>query len=151
MDCSLQGSSVHGIFQARVLEWVPTIQNKKFKFFKKSLSYTASHLPSWGSLSSWFPCPHLATTHASRLWLNTLSAGHPSLLHPLHLDACAWHLFHGISVCTLPSSPGKCVFLKGRTSSQLVSGVQGFMQSLAYSRGTEMLPKGQRALPYILS
>ena len=22
MDCSLQGSSVHGIFQARVLEWV---------------------------------------------------------------------------------------------------------------------------------
>ena len=24
MDCSLPGSSVHGIFQARVLEWVPT-------------------------------------------------------------------------------------------------------------------------------
>ena len=23
MDCSLPGSSVHGIFQARVLEWVP--------------------------------------------------------------------------------------------------------------------------------
>ena len=23
MDCSLQGSSIHGIFQARVLEWVP--------------------------------------------------------------------------------------------------------------------------------
>ena len=22
MDCSLQGSSVHGIFQARILEWV---------------------------------------------------------------------------------------------------------------------------------
>ena len=22
MDCSLQGSSIHGIFQARVLEWV---------------------------------------------------------------------------------------------------------------------------------
>ena len=25
MDCSLQGSSVHGIFQARVLEWVAVI------------------------------------------------------------------------------------------------------------------------------
>ena len=24
MDCSLSGSSVHGIFQARVLEWVAT-------------------------------------------------------------------------------------------------------------------------------
>ena len=23
MDCSLPGSSVHGIFQARVLEWLP--------------------------------------------------------------------------------------------------------------------------------
>ena len=23
MDCSLSGSSIHGIFQARVLEWVP--------------------------------------------------------------------------------------------------------------------------------
>ena len=23
MDCSLIGSSVHGIFQARILEWVP--------------------------------------------------------------------------------------------------------------------------------
>ena len=23
MDCSLPGSSVHGIFQARALEWVP--------------------------------------------------------------------------------------------------------------------------------
>ena len=23
MDCSLLGSSIHGIFQARVLEWVP--------------------------------------------------------------------------------------------------------------------------------
>ena len=23
MDCSIPGSSIHGIFQARVLEWVP--------------------------------------------------------------------------------------------------------------------------------
>ena len=23
MDCSLPGSSIHGIFQARILEWVP--------------------------------------------------------------------------------------------------------------------------------
>ena len=27
MDCSLPGSSVHGIFQARVLEWGATIFN----------------------------------------------------------------------------------------------------------------------------
>ena len=29
MDCSLPGSSVHGIFQARVLEWVATSFSKK--------------------------------------------------------------------------------------------------------------------------
>ena len=29
MDCSLRGSSVHGIFQARVLEWVPREATEK--------------------------------------------------------------------------------------------------------------------------
>ena len=39
MDCILPGSSFHGIFQARVLEWVAIatpIQNKKFSVWKKS-------------------------------------------------------------------------------------------------------------------
>ena len=36
MDCSLQGSSVHGIFQARVLEWVATAFSiEKAREFKK--------------------------------------------------------------------------------------------------------------------
>ena len=34
-DCSLQGSSVHGVFQARILDWVaifkPTSKKKKKK------------------------------------------------------------------------------------------------------------------------
>ena len=40
MDCSLQGSSVHGIFQARVLEWgatafsINTLKNTKLYIFK---------------------------------------------------------------------------------------------------------------------
>ena len=41
MDCGLPGSSVHGIFQARVLEWGYTpIQNKKFKVWKKNNKIT---------------------------------------------------------------------------------------------------------------
>ena len=32
MDCSLPGSSVHGIFQARVLEWVPWYTSKNTSF-----------------------------------------------------------------------------------------------------------------------
>ena len=47
MDCSLPGSSIHGIFQARVLEWVAiafstypyyTIINGQSKY-SKSLTY----------------------------------------------------------------------------------------------------------------
>ena len=30
MDCSLPGSSAHGIFQARVLEWVPLLSEDKW-------------------------------------------------------------------------------------------------------------------------
>ena len=31
MDCSLPGSSVHGILQARILEWVAISFSRKFK------------------------------------------------------------------------------------------------------------------------
>ena len=34
MDCSLPGSSVHGIFQARVLEWGAIAFSKEEIFFK---------------------------------------------------------------------------------------------------------------------
>ena len=34
MDCSLPGSSVHGIFQARVLEWVllPSPEQQQYRY-----------------------------------------------------------------------------------------------------------------------
>ena len=44
MDCSLLGSSVHGIFQARVLEWVAIAFSKK--------RYLALHIPQ-DSLHCW--------------------------------------------------------------------------------------------------
>ena len=34
MDCSLPGSSVHGIFQARVLEWGAIAFSKSAYYFK---------------------------------------------------------------------------------------------------------------------
>ena len=36
MDCSLPSSSIHGIFQARVLEWVAIVEADIFKGNKKS-------------------------------------------------------------------------------------------------------------------
>ena len=39
MDCSLAGSSIHGTFQARVLEWVATGEKSHyFSFFKNKSS-----------------------------------------------------------------------------------------------------------------
>ena len=35
MDCSLPDSSVHGIFQARVLEWGAIAPNRSRRYFKK--------------------------------------------------------------------------------------------------------------------
>ena len=46
MDCSLQSFSVHGIFQARVLEWVATLaflytnNEKSEREIKESISFT---------------------------------------------------------------------------------------------------------------
>ena len=37
MDCSLPGSSVHGILQARVLEWVAIAFSDLYTYFKINL------------------------------------------------------------------------------------------------------------------
>ena len=39
MDCSLPGSSIHGIFQARVLEWVATAFSGKCVYGGQNLLY----------------------------------------------------------------------------------------------------------------
>jgi len=44
MGCNLPGSSVHGIFQARVLEWVPISAFAKFMAFYGPIScYISKH------------------------------------------------------------------------------------------------------------
>ena len=45
MDCSLPGSSVHGIFQARVLEWGAVEQQDTVKRCTPSLQHTSQLLP----------------------------------------------------------------------------------------------------------
>ena len=63
MDCSLPGSSVHGIFQARVLEWV-AIAFRKVLMSSSQIVYTAS-LQSNGSVLSWYV---LTSFHRSGVW-----------------------------------------------------------------------------------
>ena len=58
MDCSLPGSSVHGIFQARVLEWCAIAFSDKslypalFHEFQTHRSHSLFHISAWSSQAS---------------------------------------------------------------------------------------------------
>ena len=50
MDCSLPGSSVHGIFQGRVLEWVANLEKVQLNSYKMHVRNTDLYyhiLPWW--------------------------------------------------------------------------------------------------------
>ena len=72
MDCSLPGSSVHGIFQARVLEWGAIVFSIPSIFL---LTYTFIY-PSTYSLSF-----HLSSTHMSVLLPTIQLTIHLSIHH----------------------------------------------------------------------
>ena len=120
MDCSLSGFSVHGIFQARVLEWVAiSFSNEHQDAFK--IHYSLSLPCSISSTSS--------TQIAAAFWnllsflvlkpgqkLSTTRSLHGSPPSPLALAAqfttphlslvsssTGWHL--GFSPCTIQESP----------------------------------------------
>ena len=59
IDCSLPGSSVHGIFQARVLEWVSiaSFDDQPRQYIKKQRHYFANKGPS--SQGYGFSCGHV--------------------------------------------------------------------------------------------
>ena len=44
MDCSLPGSSIHGIFQAKVLEWVPSPSPYNFDRYHQIVPYNDQFL-----------------------------------------------------------------------------------------------------------
>ena len=53
MDCSLPGSSVHGIFQARVLEWGATAFSSGFPYFLPFKSeFGSKEFMIWATVSS---------------------------------------------------------------------------------------------------
>ena len=83
MDCSLPGSSVHGIFQARVLEWVSIA-------FSNMLSrLVITFLPrSKRLLISWLQSPSAVILEPSKIKSATVSTVSPSISHEvMELDA----------------------------------------------------------------
>ena len=66
MDCSLPGSSIHGIFQARVLEW-GSIAFSNFHFQEQPIHQVYVILRE----------SHLATGRGFKAWLPDLSVSEP--------------------------------------------------------------------------
>ena len=106
MDCSLPGSSVHGIFQAIVLEWetftllVMNKESKKFKFLQSGVACYQRHLlnASWsGSLDrcDMASTPHPATDLTLGLRTSPPSPSYPALffLSSQHCLSAGSHLF----------------------------------------------------------
>ena len=67
MDCSLPGSSVHGIFQARVLEWVAIafsdgLIHRVTKIWTRRNNLALMHMRT----AAWEPVPQIALRNCSK-------------------------------------------------------------------------------------
>ena len=78
MDCSLPGSSIHGIFQARVLEWGAIA-------FSNMLSrLVITFLPkSKRLLISWLQSPSVVILEPRKIKSDTVSTVSPSICHEM--------------------------------------------------------------------
>ena len=68
MDCSLPGSSAHGVFQARVLEWVAIAFSSKtldvFLLYQNVLELSNASGMSWNPAPWWTPCNRVKISRA---------------------------------------------------------------------------------------
>ena len=89
MDCSLPGSSIHGIFQARVLEWGAIAFSEKYT---RNIKRTCKYLLSKISLMIWE-------------WLDIFSIWSVAMKHTFSIPQCPFErdkLIHFISDIVLP-------------------------------------------------
>ena len=100
MDCSLPGSPVRGVFQARLLEWVPFSFSRGFSYFRDETQvFCISCIGRWilyllshqGSPDTRLLCPWDFTGKNTGVGCLSLLQGtfltqgsNPSLLHLLH-------------------------------------------------------------------
>ena len=119
MECSPPGSSVHGIFQARVLEWGATafsspppgvLPNSGIKFMSVYVScigrWVLDQLCHLGSLVSLGPCKHWdAGLHSGRVSRDSAPLSEPPFLH-CSFHTIQLHSFQHLPTRSTPSGPG---------------------------------------------
>ena len=101
MDCNLLGSSVHGIFQARVLEWV-AISFSRGSFQSRDRIWVSCiagrRFTVWSSREAWNTAPNLSEPSFPHLWNIIACLSHFS---HVQLYAALWTV-----VCQVPLSKG---------------------------------------------
>ena len=100
MDCSLPGSSIHGLFQARVLEWVAIFFSTRDTKIVAKLGF--GHWPAWPQrLGS---CCCSAAKSCPTLW-DPMDCSTPGFPVPHHLPEFAQTQVHWVSDAIQPSCP----------------------------------------------
>ena len=99
MDCSLPGSSVHGIFQARVLEWGAIAFSKDFHAINSK--YTLKCVASWAKLT-------LITKHVWQAGLPLLSIEVSQVHCITWLHGQSYTQAGQVGACDLLSQFGEC-------------------------------------------
>ena len=121
MDCSLPGSSVHGIFQARVLEWVAIvfsdIEHNRQEFPGGQVvrilcfhCHGPSSIPSWGTKTRHaVQCSHLSPQNRTKPvpQKSTLCSLFPCSLKGNHYSS----FYHHHLFCLLKQNHSLCMFL----------------------------------------
>ena len=93
MDCSLPGSSVRGILQAKILEWVCSVQSLR-RVQLSSTPWTAAYLASLSITNSWSLLKLMSIE-------SVMPSNHLILCHPLLLLPS---IFHSIRVFSSESA-----------------------------------------------
>ena len=141
MDCSLPGSSAHGIFQARVLEWVDiSFSNAwKWKVKVKLLSHVQLFVTPWTSAHQ---APLPMGFSRQEHW-----SGVPLTYDPFQMNICVWYGYPIILILfgkTFISSIGLFWFLLFLLLAHLCRKVNVYI-SLDFTNGT--LPFNQPPYP----
>ena len=128
MDCSLPGSSVHGIFQARALEWgaIAFSEGSSYKFFSPPLSPLSCsspllYMPNVSSVSAIRAAP------SPVFWLPSCTPFFCILLDLRSLTQAIWIRQHIILFSFFTQEP--IVQLYSRSKSRILSHFISFLQS----------------------
>ena len=126
MDCSLLGSSVHGIFQARVLEWGAITFSDIFTSFPKSVYMCSVTSVMSDSLDNSPPgsSVHFSSKNIGVCCHALLQGIFPIQGSNLHLLHCRWILYYWAT-----STPKSCVHI----TKAGCSGVQLLWKSLFWN------------------